>query len=146
MYESCSNRNLFGVVRSRRTGRSDTSPLCKRFARTRRCKRSPTSVRCHGELYDRTVQLEDTRKILGVSDVTKIIVFRNTEGGTTAFDKTFSTIRSRFLSTRSFSPPPFSAILVSLRCTPAVARKCVTSGTKGTGIGATAQRRNRATP
>lgn len=106
MYESCSNRNLFGVVRSRRTARSDTSPLCKRFARTRRCKRSPTSVRCHGELYDRTVQLEDTRKILGVSDVTKIIVFRNTEGSTTAFDKTFSTIRSRFLSTRSFSPPP----------------------------------------
>lgn len=25
MYESCSNRNLFGVVRSRRTARSDTS-------------------------------------------------------------------------------------------------------------------------
>ena len=38
----------------------------------------------------------NTRKILGVSDVTKIIVFRNTEGGTTAFDKTFSTIRSYF--------------------------------------------------
>lgn len=81
---------------------------------------------------DRTVRLEDTRKIPGVSDVTKIIVFRNTEGGTTAFDKTFSTI--------PFSSP-FSAILVSPRSMPAVARKRVTSGTKGIGGGA-AQRRN----
>ena len=96
----------------------------------------------------------NTRKILGVSDVTKIIVFRNTEGGTTAFDKTFSTIRSYFppspplprlpllsfpLLSFSFSltlslshPPPslsrLPRILVSPRSMP-VARKHVTSGT-----------------
>ena len=104
MYESCSNRNLFGVVRSRTSSSGPIPSLQRRFARTRVEEITDLAVRCHGELYDPGAPVPDSKDsptlaILaryhrGVSDVTKIIVFRNTEGGTTAFDKTFSTIRS----------------------------------------------------
>lgn len=148
MYESCSNRNLFGVVRSRTSNFVRYLPS-RGGSHVRDRQRSPTSVRCCGELYDPPVKdnpTRDTRKILGVTDVTKIIVFRNTEGSTTAFDKTFSTSRSvlssfslflsLFLPLTPFSVP-FSGILVPVRSVP-VARKRVTSGTN-------LQRRNDAT-
>lgn len=59
-------------------------------------ERSPTSVRRGGELYDpldNDSPSQVTWKLVGVSDGAKIIVFRNNEGGTAAFDKTFSTVR-----------------------------------------------------
>lgn len=107
MYESCSNRNLFGVVRSRRTARSDTSPPLlstpvRAHVRAVYSKRSPTSVvvRCHGELHGSNSRMQDARL---QSDVTKIIVFREHRTRLpTAFDKTFSTIRSSPL--RRFFP------------------------------------------
>lgn len=100
MYESCSNRNLFGVVRSRTSSSGPIPSLQRDGLHVREWKRSPTSRFDATENYtipgskDSPTVAILARYHRGVSDVTKIIVFRNTEGGTTAFDKTFSTIRS----------------------------------------------------
>lgn len=95
MYESCSNRNLFEIV-TRRTWNLGVWYLSFLWysARTRPGLRGTlTSVVRLRRYTIESPSLWGMYSNSGVAtDATKIIAFRCPEGGTTAFDKTFSAI------------------------------------------------------
>lgn len=95
MYESCSNRNLFGVVTRRTWNFSVLIPIVPVVL----CTYSTGGTEAHwprrGALgfTPRRCRREGCALIQGAAtNATKIIAFRCPEGGTTAFDKTFSAI------------------------------------------------------